>query len=224
MRTHIKSHQSVQKHALVSLISSIVVTTLPTSVFAESLFHAGIQYQAQQSYTPRSLYSTPRPSRIGDIVTITVNESMSNQAQNNTNLSKTQELTENSTSLLSRIVQSVTGIRGLLPSFSGLDTEKKTNITTTTQRTYTYQDTVSCQVVEILPNGSLMIQGKKALGGNTEKQVLYISGIVNPYYLDANNTIASNRVANLQVQTVGHGTLSDEQKEGFVNRMFRYVN
>lgn len=207
-----------------SITFASIIVLFGTSSWAESLFQAGIQYQAQSAYTPRSLYAQPRPGRVGDLITINIDETTTNDVTNNTTLNNKQDLTENSTSMLSRIIQSVTGLRGIIPSLNGLSNEKKTSITAKTKRNFTYQDKITCQVVQILPNGSLMIQGKKLLGGNTEKQILYVSGIVNPYYLDTDNQIDSTKVANLQLETVGRGNLSNEQHQSFINRLFRYVN
>ena len=199
----------------------LLTTGLQTTVMAESLFRAGITHQVNQGYTPRSLFSFPRPSQVGDIVTIQVNETSKIQMSNNTNLEKKQDLTQNSTGIINTVLASL-GLRGILPSLDGVKNDKKDTATANTDRSGQFVDNVTCQVVQVLPNGNLVIQGKKLMSTNGEQQVLYVSGIVNPFFLDGSNSITSQRVANLQMQVAGQGMLTRQQDEGRLGRLFRW--
>lgn len=212
----------IKKYSTLSIFILLLTLSIQSSVQAESLFRAGISHQVNQGFTPRSMFAFPRPSQVGDIVTVQVNESSRIKLDNNTNLGKKQELTENSSGIINTVLASI-GLRGILPTLSGVKNDKKDTATANTQRNGEFSDNVTCQVVQVLPNGNLVIQGKKLLSTNGEQQVLYVSGIVNPFFLDGSNSITSQRVANLQMQVTGQGMLTRQQDEGRLGRLFRWL-
>jgi flagellar L-ring protein precursor FlgH len=193
---------------------------------AESLFRSGVSANTYREggYTPRSFYAVPRAAQVGDIITIRVNERTQSNIQNTTNLQKEETITENSTNMINRIVDNLFGFGQVVPSIDGLNNSKSTDVTAKSQRSVNYTDTVTCQVVEVLPNGNLIVQGKKSVNSINEQQSLYVSGIINPFYLDARNQIASNQVGNFQLNLVGKGVVSRQQKEGHLGRLFQFLN
>jgi flagellar L-ring protein FlgH len=64
-------------------------------------------------------------------------------------------------------------------------------------------------VVDVLPNGNLVINGRREIRVDQETKVLDITGIVRRYDLKANNTIESELVADARVSYVGQGPLTD---------------
>ena len=95
--------------------------------------------------------------------------------------------------------------------------------TITRNRAVTYENTISAQVVQVLPTGNLLVQGKKATINNGEKVNIIISGIVDPRWIDRDGKIVSSRVANLQMAVVGDGTVSRSDNEGLVNKFVRFL-
>lgn len=91
------------------------------------------------------------------------------------------------------------------------------------ERTTTLEDQITTQVVQILPNGNLVIQGKKTAINSGERVDVIISGIVDPRFLDGVGRINSNQIANLQIAVTGKGTISRSNDEGTVNRFVRYL-
>ena len=65
--------------------------------------------------------------------------------------------------------------------------------------------TISAVVTQVLPNGSLVIQGTKNVKINSENQVLGLRGLVRSVDLDTTNTISSDRVAQMDLQVNGKG-------------------
>ncbi len=215
--------RSVFKTVCLSLTGLSMVMMSP-SAFSESLFRAGIAYQTTQPYTPRSLYAIPRPATVGDMVTININEITRVAVQSKSTLSRDQQVEENNTKFFSRIIGKITGVKELFPSVDGVKNQNSVASTGKTERTYTYQDSISCQVVQVLPNGNLVVQGRKTIMATQERQDLYVSGIVNPYYLDGNNTIPSGQVANLQMNVAGRGAVSRQDGEGVLGKYLQLFN
>ncbi len=204
---------------------------------AESLFRAGVSHQVSQPFTPHSLFAVPRPNSVGDIVTISINEVTQVNTQQNTTLSKEQTINENGTDILNNFFKRVflrdrntttTGSQESngrpLPSPDGLNNTQEIGIRGQSQKIYSYRDNITCQVVQVLPNGNLVIQGRKTLLANNERQELYVTGIVNPYYLDARNTISSQQVANMQLNVVGRGPMSRQQGDGVWGKYMQFFN
>ena len=71
-------------------------------------------------------------------------------------------------------------------------------------------------VTQVLPNGSLVIQGTKNVKINAENQVLGLRGLVRPVDLDTTNTISSDRVAQMDLQVNGKGIVGDQVKQPFI--------
>jgi len=90
-------------------------------------------------------------------------------------------------------------------------------------RVMSLSDTVVAQVVQVLPNGNLLVQGKKSLVNQNERVDLIISGIVDPKWINQSGEILSSQVANLQFAMNGSGTVSRGQNEGILNRAIRTI-
>lgn len=218
--------KAILKNEIVSTVIIAVLLVLVASVAnAESLFRAGVSTNTfKEGYTPRSLYAIPRAARVGDIITVRIREQTQSNIQNTMTLDKSETITENSTSMINRIVDNLFGFGQIVPSIDGLNNSKATESTARSQRNVVYNDVVTCQVVEVLPNGNLIVQGKKVLGAINEQQSLFITGVVNPFYLDGRNTIASNQVGNFQMNLVGKGVVTRQQREGHLGRLFQFLN
>jgi flagellar L-ring protein precursor FlgH len=68
---------------------------------------------------------------------------------------------------------------------------------------------ISARVIELTPNGSMVVEGVKNIGVNSEKQTITVRGIIRPVDLTTANTISSNQVANLSLQVDGKGVVGD---------------
>ena len=87
----------------------------------------------------------------------------------------------------------------------------------------TVTDAVTVQVVQLLPNGNLMVQGKKTLVNGNERVDLLISGVVDPRWINDVGEVNSQNVANLQFALAGKGSVSRGGNEGIINRFIKYL-
>ena len=83
--------------------------------------------------------------------------------------------------------------------------------------------TIAAQVVEVLPNSDLRIQGKRQVKVNNETQTMTISGIVRRIDLDTQNTVLSSAVANADISYTGLGSVDDVQSPGWALRVFNWI-
>jgi len=219
--------------ALTALTAIGLVCLLPVAQ-AESLFRTGTTYyEAQTGMAPRSLYTPPIAHNVGDVITILVKEKSSLKSDAELKITRTHEINENGTSLFNGTVgfllDKIPGTSKLqekltVPSFSGMDNSNQLGSKAESERTTELEDSITCQVVQILPNGHLMVQGQKTVQVNKERQDIILTGIVNPFYLDRRNQISSNQVANMQLLQGGKGVISRQQNDGFANKIYQFFN
>jgi flagellar L-ring protein precursor FlgH len=83
--------------------------------------------------------------------------------------------------------------------------------------------TVPALVRKVLPNGNLFVEGHRVVLVNSEEQHFYISGVVRPIDIDQENSVKSSMIADAEIEFVGSGDLTDNQKQGFLSRYFGWL-
>lgn len=166
-----------------------------------------------------SLFTNPKARRIGDIVTIRIVESSSA-----TNKASTQ------TGRSSSVSASVDGFFGLendypanTASFNPFSrvaggVENEFDGSGTTKRSGDLTATITARVVDILPNGNLIVMGSREVMVNREKQEITLSGIVRPRDISSENIILSNYIADAKISYSGSGVINDRQGPGWLAR------
>jgi len=185
-------------------------------VNAESLFSLNASQNAL--IEPKALYSSVRARGVGDLVSIILDEAPKMSDSGTYSTQKTSSLAENFTKAINTIFK--TKLKGALDGTNGnLSVDGSTQVA----RNLTISDTVVAQVVQVLPNGNLLVQGKKSLVNQNERVDLIISGVVDPKWINQSGEINSSHVANLQFAMNGSGTVSRGQNEGILDRAIRTV-
>lgn len=205
-----KSKQSI---LLLSFISLFVFNA---TVRAESLFKAGIS-QSTSPITPKSWFAGIRASNIGDMVTIFVDEKTSTEDTVDLQTSQKSDLQDNFTPILDKIFPG----KGVVPNLDGWGAANKVSNSSSLKKTSTLSQTITTQVVQVLPNGNLVVQGRKSVVNAGERQDIIISGIVNPRLIDGLGQVKSSTIANLQIAVLGKGTVSRSQSNGVMSRFLR---
>ena len=175
-----------------------------------SLFQAGVT---------SDLYSDFRSSRIGDIITVVLQE--------NTTASKS---ASTSTSRESTVeVDPVLGLGGQVINVgnganAGLqfDLESETEFEGDAQANQSNSliGNISVTVVDVLPNNHLVVRGEKWLTLNNGDEYIRLSGIVRPQDVNPQNQVQSSRIANARIQYSGTGTFASAQREGWLSKFF----
>jgi flagellar L-ring protein precursor FlgH len=93
---------------------------------------------------------------------------------------------------------------------------RASNVLTVSNRT-------AVTVVDVLPNGNLVVEGAKIIRTNQEDQYAYMRGVVRPVDIAADNTISSTKIADAQVEFIPAGQLTDAQKKGWLLRAWEKV-
>lgn len=152
-------------------------------------------------------------TQVGDLITVVVNDSASALASGNSTSSRKSSVTANITAAYGLTSPKLANLLGT----SG-DTELAG--TGQTARNMTISTTISARVIQVTPNGSLLVEGIKDIGVNSEKQKITLRGLVRPLDLSTGNTISSNQIANLSIQVDGKGVVGDAiRRPNFLYRL-----
>jgi flagellar L-ring protein FlgH len=74
-------------------------------------------------------------------------------------------------------------------------------------------------VINVLPNGNLLVAGDRAIAMNGGVSVLRFSAIVNPRDIGPGNVVASSDTVNARMEVVGRGDVSDVSSRSWIQRV-----
>lgn len=174
----------------------------------------GSIYQASYS---RPLFEDRRARFVGDTITIKITESTSASAKSNNKLDKSNSA-KSSVSALSGLPGK--GLLGLdlaassSNAFSGKGEAANNNA---------FNGSITVTVIDVMPNGNLLVSGEKQLGIGQEQEFVRISGVVNPSFVDASNSIDSSKVADARIEYKSAGQISEGMVMGWLARFFLNV-
>jgi len=172
-----------------------------------------------------SLYSSTKAEyKIGDIITILIVEDISARNTTSTETDKERDL-----EMEFEGFDDILGLKSIFgrpisadPNF-GLDTTSEFEGEGSSRRSSVISGTVSGQVTEILPNGSLRIEASQMTVINEEKNSVILVGTVRPQDISPQNTVFSTQIANAEIRYAGRGPLSTVQKRGVITEFFEFI-
>lgn len=175
-----------------------------------------------------SLFEDRKARRVNDLVTIIINESTSAQKKASTTSSRDSSSDYGLDTFFGMNkdfnIQNLPIINGFYKAGNVFSPAVKGSAKSDfkgdgdTARTGRITGTITAKVVEVLPNGNLVIESRKEIFVNNEKEILVLRGIIRPDDISQNNTVLSQYVADAQIYLVGEGTLGDKQSQGWLVR------
>ena len=85
------------------------------------------------------------------------------------------------------------------------------------------QLSVPAIVTQVLPNGNLVIKGSQEVRVNFELRELTIAGIVRPYDISRDNTVAYDRIAEARISYGGRGRITEVQQPGWGQQVYDVI-
>jgi flagellar L-ring protein precursor FlgH len=193
---------------------SLVLFPLVTFVVAVCGQSGGMGASPGSLFTPSgSLVDSTRDlraNRAGDIVTILVTENASAVASGATNTARKSSAKNTITSLAGTLAAG-----NPAANLADLSNTQQLQGTGLTSRNLTLTATLSARVVDVTPNGILVVEGSKDVMVNSERQTITVRGLVRPADLSTANAVLSTRVADLQVRVNGKGVVGDAVRRPF---------
>ncbi|MCL6556160.1 MAG: flagellar basal body L-ring protein FlgH [Burkholderiales bacterium] len=164
--------------------------------------------------TALSLFEMKRARNVGDILTIQINEKTAATKKGNSSASR------QSSNAVS--VPTILGLPG--KSFQGMELSTSGNHKFEgkgeSNSSDTFTGTITVTVIEVLPNGNLLVSGEKQLGINQGTEYIRFSGVVDPATIGFGNTVSSTQVADARIEYRGSGYVDEAQIMGWLARFF----
>jgi flagellar L-ring protein precursor FlgH len=160
------------------------------------------------------LFEDRKPRVIGDLLTIQINENLNASQSANSN---TEKKTATSATL-----PKISGVLGM--GIGGLNMNAASDSAFTgagaTASSNVFTGTITVTVVEVLPNGNLKVAGEKQIGIRQNSEVLKLSGVIDPTFIQPGNIVSSTQVADVRLDYRGGGNIEEAQIQGWLGRFF----
>lgn len=182
-----------------------VPSALPQPVANGAIFQTGLT---------RPLFEDRRARYVGDTLTIQLVERTQASKKSSTSASRDQSMD-----------MSVPGVSKLpLKALQGLnlklDNQNKFAGKGDSAATNDFNGTITVTVIEVLPNGNLLVSGEKMMGINQGEEFIRFSGVVNPNTITGANVVQSTQVADARIEYKANSFIDSAQVMGWLGRFF----
>jgi flagellar L-ring protein precursor FlgH len=151
----------------------------------------GAIYQAA-AYRP--LFEDRRARHVGDVLTIVINEKTQAGKEASSNAAKTSAVDASIGTVAGIPLKTLQGLTLGAEASAEYDDESKLNSSNT------FSGSVTVTVIEVLPNGNLVVAGEKQIGLDKGTEYVRLSGVVQPDTIQAGNTVSSAKVADARIE------------------------
>ncbi len=181
------------------------------------------------SLSEHPLFEDVRARNVGDTLTIVVAESTAGSRSTSDGSS----MSNSSAAGTPSITSGTSGTAGssalatlLKPININSSNSDKSASTGSGAASQTLTGTITVTVIEVLPNGNLVVSGEKQVALTNSNDFIRFSGVVNPVFI-SNNTVQSTQVADAHLEYKNAGEMSqvinDAKSLGFLGRFFKSV-
>jgi len=172
-----------------------------------------------------TLFTHRRSVRVGDLITVLIKEAAAAQRDAETDLKRSSEMAIGVDAFMGAMAALAKAHPSVDPSkLIGATTKNDFSGKGKTSRSGRVEATLTARIKQVLPNGDLYVEGSKVVLINDEESHLYLSGVVRPSDLEADNSVVSGLVADLQVEYTGRGPLAEKNRPGWFSRLLDWVN
>jgi flagellar L-ring protein precursor FlgH len=177
----------------------------------EARVPTGAIYNGRQS---DQWFGRGRNLRVGDIVTVLLDEATQGERTQSANLSRkgTNDV------VTSGLTQKLAGASSLLGGINLNQAEIKSSGSGDVGQGATLKGEISVTVVEVMANGNLVVRGEKQMALSEGTEVIQVSGIIRPDDISRNNTVRSRRLTNAQFTYRGTGDIANASRAGWGTR------
>jgi flagellar L-ring protein precursor FlgH len=172
------------------------------------------QHAAYANYVP--LFEDRRARNVGDTLTIRIDEKV--------NASKRATTAADRKGSMSFVVPEIQlGTRSYPGGKITADSKNEFEGGGDSAANNVFTGFIAVTVIDVLPNGNLVVAGEKQIGINQGSEFIRLSGVVNPTFILAGNVVSSNTVADARIEYRGAGYIDEAQTMGWLARVFQSV-
>ncbi|WP_457601280.1 flagellar basal body L-ring protein FlgH [Hydrogenivirga sp.] len=163
------------------------------------------------------LYGENRAAQPGDLIFISVVESM-NAVESLSNQAGRSSSFSNAISSFFGVPKNTLANLG-----SGGQGKFDTKASSKIQQQGLLTTKLAGRVIKVYPNRTMLIEAKKYIVVNGMKREFVLRGIIRPEDIDSNNTVSSDKIANMEVFLDGKGYMAEGGKPGWLARIFAVI-
>jgi len=172
------------------------------------IYHTGLAFDP---YTGRS-----KPKRIGDTVKVNIAETLSATQSVTTETSRSNSVATKGPGTSESGLGILGGLLKLDASASGNDAFSGKG---STENASTFKGQLAASVINVLPNGHLLVAGERSVTTTGGQTLLRFSGVVDPKDLAAGNVVQSADVINARFELAGGGEVSEAGSRSWMQRV-----
>ena len=171
-----------------------------------------------------ALWEDKRARRVGDIVTILLEEKTSTTKTTKTAITKDDSNDMSVTSLLGSVPKFT------LPGFINNNVSLTPTTTTDNKREFEgdasadqsnqLSGSITVTVIDVLSNSNLVVRGEKWMTFSEGDEFIRIEGIIRASDVNPDNTVLSTRLADARITYSGQGQLANAQRQGWLSEFF----
>ncbi|MGS2720392.1 flagellar basal body L-ring protein FlgH [Paraglaciecola aestuariivivens] len=169
-----------------------------------------------QSDMANSLFSDVKARRVGDIITVNLQENTRATKSAGTSTSKETGVD----------VNPIVGLGGNAINLGnesiqlGVSASNDFSGDASTNQSNNLVGNISVTVVQVLANQNLLVRGEKWLTLNNGDEYIRLTGVVRPADVSPENEIDSTKIANARIQYSGTGSFANAQEQGWLSQFF----
>jgi len=167
----------------------------------------------RNGYSSGSLLQDKRALRVGDILTIVLDESTQSRKSAGTSYGKSSDVGMAPGRIFGKDLSELETSLSGSTEFNGSAESSQQNA---------LRGAIAVTVHQVMPNGTLLVKGEKSLRLNQGDEFIRVSGLVRVEDINNNNQISSRDVANAHIDYSGRGALSESNQAGWLTRFFNH--
>jgi flagellar L-ring protein precursor FlgH len=199
-----------------------------------SLLRATLSIRAdptQATLSDVSFFAVPEPQprtlKKHDLITVIIREESTFSSEASTDLTKEADLDARLTEFvklnLANIAISGGGIGSDAPSVSA-QASRSFKGEGSVDRSDSFVARMPAEVIDVKPNGTLVIQGRKRIRTDDEQQEFVLTGTCRAEDVTADNTVLSSSVHDLELQKLHKGPVRDASRKGWLGRLLDVIS
>lgn len=168
----------------------------------------------------RSMFADRKAARKGDILTVLVSEVAATQSSQSKKSNKDSSIDAGVSQFLFPPAVSSFGTKG--GALPGTKLAAKSDFSGGGQVNNSQSLTARAAVLvtDVLPNGNLVIEGVRVVSFSGETQFVVLHGLVRPDDVTSTNTVVSSNIADVRIEFISEGSLTDAQKKGWLTKAY----
>ncbi|NCD33469.1 MAG: flagellar basal body L-ring protein FlgH [Spartobacteria bacterium] len=193
-------------------------------IFLGIILTSGSTWAVMDWSMAEELYAHKKARKIGDLLTVRIAEASSMQKDASRSASKSYDLSGSASFGHPQLDnRTIAWTNAVLPSF-GVNGSRSFSGSGGVEDTDKFETYITVRVLDVYPNGDLLIEGNRTLFLKNDEVHMLLSGVVRVRDIDNDNIIESTKLADAVIRYQSTGSLDKTTKKGIIPKLVDWVN